>query len=120
MGVHAHSSERSAVRARQGQDRLDSWKEIASYLNRDVRTAQRWEEKAGLPVHRLASGRRRPVFAYRAELDAWLREQPADTPVSQLETPDAAPVRRITVHWMIPPVILLLAAIVWVVAHIIA
>ena len=33
-------------------DRLDSWKEIARYLNRDVRTVQRWEETGGLPVYR--------------------------------------------------------------------
>ncbi|MCU1257033.1 MAG: repeat-containing protein, partial [Candidatus Angelobacter sp.] len=33
-------------------DRLDSWKEIASYLRRDVRTVQRWEKKEGLPVYR--------------------------------------------------------------------
>ena len=31
---------------------LDSWKEIASYLERTVRTVQRWEKKDGLPVHR--------------------------------------------------------------------
>jgi hypothetical protein len=33
--------------------RLDSWKEIASYLGRGVRTVQRWECEEGLPVHRL-------------------------------------------------------------------
>ncbi len=31
---------------------LDSWKEIAAYLDREVRTVQRWEKKEGLPVHR--------------------------------------------------------------------
>ena len=35
-------------------DRLDSWKEIAAYLGRGVRTVQRWEREEGLPVHRLA------------------------------------------------------------------
>jgi hypothetical protein len=34
------------------QDRLDSWKEIAAYLNRDVTTVQRWEKREGMPVHR--------------------------------------------------------------------
>ena len=34
-------------------ERLDSWKEIAAYLRRDVRTVQRWEERESLPVHRL-------------------------------------------------------------------
>jgi serine/threonine-protein kinase len=56
-------------------DRLDSWKEIAGYLNRDLRTVQRWEESRGLPVRR-GSGqlKRSPVFAFRSELDAWLRQ----------------------------------------------
>jgi len=27
------------------EDRLDSWKEIAAYLNRDVTTVQRWEKR---------------------------------------------------------------------------
>jgi hypothetical protein len=31
-------------------DRLDSWKEIAAHLKRDVRTVQRWEKEHGLPV----------------------------------------------------------------------
>ena len=33
--------------------RLDSWKEIAAYLNRDLRTLQRWEKTANLPIRRL-------------------------------------------------------------------
>src|SRR5882672_9394413 len=28
---------------------LDSWKEIAAYLEREVRTVQRWEKKEGPP-----------------------------------------------------------------------
>lgn len=56
-------------------DRLDSWKEIAAYLHRDVRTVQRWEKTAGLPVHRHAAARLRTAFAYRSELDAWWRSQ---------------------------------------------
>ncbi len=42
----------SAPRLGAGPDRLDSWKEIASYLKREVRTVQIWEKKEGLPVHR--------------------------------------------------------------------
>ena len=37
----ATSSRRSSPEA---GDRLDSWKEIASYLGRSVRTVTRWEE----------------------------------------------------------------------------
>ena len=58
-------------------DRLDSWKEIALYLNRDVRTVQRWEDTGGMPVHRHAPGRSKgsPVYAYKSELDGWLRHR---------------------------------------------
>ena len=53
------------------EDRLDSWKEIAAYLKRGVRTVQRWERLNGLPVHRLELDRQGSVFAYKPELDAW-------------------------------------------------
>lgn len=52
-------------------ERLDSWKEIAAYLNRGARTVQRWEREEGLPVHRLQHDKLGSVYAYRAELDAW-------------------------------------------------
>lgn len=51
--------------------RLDSWKEIAAYLNRGTRTVQRWEREAGLPIHRLQHEKLGSVYAWRAELDAW-------------------------------------------------
>jgi hypothetical protein len=37
---------------RDSEERLDSWKEIAAYLKRDVTTVQRWEKREGMPVHR--------------------------------------------------------------------
>ena len=52
-------------------ERLDSWKEIAAYLKREVRTVRRWETAEGLPVHRHMHKKRGTVYAYRAELDAW-------------------------------------------------
>ena len=52
-------------------ERLDSWKEIAVYLRRSVRTVQRWEEAEELPVHRHLHDTGGSVYAYRAELDAW-------------------------------------------------
>jgi TolB-like protein/Tfp pilus assembly protein PilF len=51
--------------------RLDSWKEIAAYLNRGARTVQRWEREEGLPVHRLQHDKLGSVYAYRGELDDW-------------------------------------------------
>src|SRR5215469_12290929 len=56
--------------------RLDSWKEIAAYIGRDIRTAMRWEKERGLPVHRVpGDGARQPVFAYKDELDEWLEQK---------------------------------------------
>jgi hypothetical protein len=55
----------------QDQDRLDSWKEIASYLKRDVRTAQRWEKKETLPVYRHRHDKFSSVYAFRSEIDEW-------------------------------------------------
>src|SRR5262245_14276510 len=52
-------------------DRLDSWKEIAAFLGRGVRTVQRWEREEGLPVHRLAHDKRGSVYAQRDELTTW-------------------------------------------------
>lgn len=67
--------------ARSAEDRLDSWKEIAAYLNRDVTTAQRWEKREGMPVYRHRHLRIGSVYAFRSELDAWVRSR----------NPEAAP-----------------------------
>lgn len=52
---------------------FQSWKEIAQYMGRGVRTVQRWEA-FGLPVHRPAGRDRSAVFAIEHELDAWLMQ----------------------------------------------
>ena len=57
------------------REQLDSWKEIAAYLNRDVSTVQRWEKKEGLPVHRHVHHRQASAYAYRSEIDAWLADR---------------------------------------------
>ena len=57
------------------EDKLKSWRQIASYLNRGVRTVQRWNLYAGLPVHRVGPART-PVVAFRSEIDAWLHSKP--------------------------------------------
>lgn len=61
-------------------DRLDSWKEIAAYLKRSVRTVRRWEHDEGLPVHRQHHHTLGSVYAQKSELDAW-RDR-ARTPVA--------------------------------------
>jgi hypothetical protein len=52
-------------------ERLDSWKEIAGYLRRSVRCAQRWERREGLPILRHMHARSSTVYAYRQDLDCW-------------------------------------------------
>ena len=53
------------------EDHLDSWKEIAAYLDRDVTTVQRWEKSEAMPVHRHVHEKRSSVYALTSELDAW-------------------------------------------------
>lgn len=88
---------------RTSEDRLDSWKEIAAYLGRDVTTVQRWEKREGMPVHRHLHDRIGSVYASRAALDVWARSRnlraaqeneknspppsaPADAPRSAIST----------------------------------
>jgi hypothetical protein len=52
---------------------LDSWKEIATFLRRGVRTVQRWERTEHLPVYRHNHMRRGSVYAYASDLVAWQR-----------------------------------------------
>jgi len=72
-------------------DVLDSWKDIASYLQRDVRTVMRWERTRRLPIHRLPGGKKAAVFALKSELEAWRAAAPAaeDEP-HDAALPDAA------------------------------
>ena len=75
------------------EPRLDSWKEIASYLGRGIRTVQRWEREEGLPVHRLDHAKRGSVYASRRELTAWWesRRRPDAPPASTSAAASAAP-----------------------------
>src|ERR1700751_5267624 len=60
---------------RSPEARLDSGKEIAAYLNRDVTTVQRWEKREGMPVHRHLHDRMGSVYAFSSELDAWAQSR---------------------------------------------
>jgi TolB-like protein len=66
-------------------DRLDSWKEIAAYMKREIRTLHRWEAHEGLPIHRHLHKERGSVYAYKSELDSWWSNRRA-----VLERPTAA------------------------------
>ena len=76
-------------------ERLESWKKIAGYLKRDVRTVQRWEQSNGLPVHRHQRAQRALPYAYTKELDAWWAGQSEgpDWPVAAAAS-HPAPVRK--------------------------
>ena len=65
---------------------LGSWKEIASYLGKGVRTVQRWERQFGLPVRRPNVNAKGVVCALPQELDAWFAVQ-----WGQRASPAAAP-----------------------------
>ena len=70
---------------RKSEKRLNSWKEIASFLQKDVRTVQRWEKNERLPVHRRPHDKLASVYAYESELEAWWNQgsHPSATASSQ-------------------------------------
>jgi Tol biopolymer transport system component len=106
------------------EDRLDSWKEIATYLNRDVTTVQRWERREDMPVHRHRHDRMGSVYASRTELDAWTRsrslraaQENVDDLVSPLPATPPPPheVSTSRTRWK-PALLLAVAGVVLVVA----
>ncbi|MFZ0199348.1 MAG: hypothetical protein WB523_00750 [Candidatus Sulfotelmatobacter sp.] len=101
------------------ESRLDSWKEIALYLHRDVTTVQRWEKQEGMPVHRHLHHKRGSVYALSSELDAWrqnrkLRFEEEQEPA--LEGPADASGRQTAVprgrRWIVSSAVVVLAALV--------
>ena len=54
-------------------EKLQSWKVIAAFFGREVRTVQLWEKHEGLPIHRHLHSKQGRVFAYRTELETWRR-----------------------------------------------
>jgi TolB-like protein/Flp pilus assembly protein TadD len=69
--------------------RLESWKEIAAYLGRDVTTVRRWERREGLPIYRILHSKLGSVYAYTTELDAWRNSR---APGAATDAADAHPV----------------------------
>jgi TolB-like protein/Flp pilus assembly protein TadD len=74
------------------EDHLDSWKEIAAYLSRDVTTVQRWEKREGMPVHRHQHNRLGSVYAFSSELDAWVQSRKLQLEEEEKEHPAGTPV----------------------------
>jgi Putative lumazine-binding len=72
------------------QKTLESWKQIAAYLDRSERTARRWEASEGLPVHRREHEKQDTVFAFRHEIEAWGRLRtkcPSEISIDEAENP---------------------------------
>lgn len=80
----------------EANDRLDSWKEIASYLKRTVRTVQRWERHEGLPVHRHFHQHVNSVYARKSELDEWWNREPQTLGIEPLRVRAEGSRRQVT------------------------
>lgn len=96
--------------------RLDSWKQIAAFLDKSERTVRRWQETEGLPEHRHQHQQRGSVWAYQSELDEWLAQRRI-SPEPLVDEP-AVPPRQ--VHWRALAVAFGLAALAiatWILTH---
>jgi TolB-like protein/Tfp pilus assembly protein PilF len=74
-------------------DRLDSWKEIAAYLKRSVRTVHRWEAEQGLPVRRHLHQSSGTVYAFKSELDKWWARRGAELETTARPSEEASTTR---------------------------
>ena len=64
---------------------LTSWKKIAKYVGKGVRTVQRWETAIGFPARRESSHAKGTVIAFTDEIDSWLHSRFSSPLKSQLE-----------------------------------
>jgi len=88
--IYSSGKARSAVR-NTPQKTLESWKQIAAYLERSERTVRRWETSERLPVHRREHEKQDTVFAYKHEIDAWSRVHTRSPLEIALEETEATP-----------------------------
>ena len=128
---NAKSPDPAVLSDRMRQERLDSWKEIATYLSRDVRTVRRWETGQALPVHRHHHRKGASIYAYKSELDAWWQNGkqrlaaqgtstlnipvlwPAARPSLEIALPDQLPRRNMFRAGLAAAVVILLSAAVY-------
>lgn len=72
-----------------GNRLLKGWKEVAAYFGKDERTVRRWASASEMPVHRVPGRQRAAVYAYPAELNAWLRRVGTDAGAGPSALPGA-------------------------------
>src|SRR5580658_1776533 len=107
-------------------DRLDGWEAIANYMGWTPRTIIRWEKQKGLPIHRLAGGKRQPVYAYRREIDQWFQKTGGCSPgvlaaatkpwreTESIPSTEGIPIRRVSrrvIQWVAVTAILLVSGL---------
>ena len=84
------------------QKTLQSWKQIAGYLECSERTVRRWEATEGLPVHRREHEKQDTVFAFRHEIEAWSRSRTKCPPeISTGEASNLLPVKPTTNAYLV-------------------
>jgi hypothetical protein len=69
---------------------LTSWKEIAQYMGKGVRTVQRWEQDFGLPVRRPSGSSKKAILARPTDLDAWVALRCSTRPAPLASSPFVA------------------------------
>ena len=57
------------------RERLEEWKEISAYIQVHPSTAKRFHKHDGLPVHKRGFTQKARVFAYKSELDEWVKSK---------------------------------------------
>ncbi|MGB6360608.1 MAG: hypothetical protein WBF30_17660 [Candidatus Acidiferrales bacterium] len=93
-------------------DRLDSWKAVATFLRRDVRTVQRWEATEGLPVYRQRHSKQGSIHAYKSEIEAWWDARQSVPKQGQPETDQSQGRGRISLDISYPQLAIYAALII--------
>jgi|GEM_PF-3456519 len=77
--------------------KLESWKAIANYVDKSVRTVRRWEEQEGLPIHRQLHQSGARIFAFQHEIDQWLVSRTKTNSVSVFESSSTQRIKLILI-----------------------
>ena len=94
----------TGIDAGKTEPRLESWKEIAGFFERDEKTVRRWEKDLGLPIHRLPGLSKGRVYAFPEELSEWSKRPRAVevTAKPTIELAESLPV-PIEIPFLVPP-----------------